>query len=149
MIEIYTDGATRKGGQASCAFVVYDAGKEIDTFSRYLGIGITNNVAEYEGLLHAMAYLFHKGLKGADIFSDSQLIVNQVNGSFALNEPHLKGFCHLAQSLKIRGGHRLHHVKGHDGNQGNERADQLCNECLDKEGTNDSKKENTEVQSHS
>lgn len=137
-LNAYTDGACRGGnpGRTSCGWVIYDGDTELHSGVQVMG-GLsgklhTNNEAEYQGLINLLFFLTYKGLRNVWIYSDSQLVVGQVNQEWAVNKPEFDAISKLAYGLLTRGGHKLFHVKGHDGNKGNERADQLCNEVLDK-----------------
>jgi ribonuclease HI len=131
MIKAYSDGACRGNpGPSSCAYVIYnDRKEEIDVGARELGIK-TNNDAEYEGLLDALHALDSLNIKNADIYCDSALVVNQVNGVWNISPKFRDRQAH-AYLFLVRGGHTLIHVDGHSGIKGNERADQLCNNVLD------------------
>ena len=130
MIKAYSDGASRGNpGPASCAFAIYRDGEEIDSGYRYLGHQ-TNNHAEYQGLLDVLLAL-EPWSEGADIHCDSKLVVMQVTGQWKVKHEEIKPLCALAQALMLRGKHTLIHIEGHKGIPGNERADRLCNECLD------------------
>lgn len=128
MIKAYCDGASRGNpGPSACAFVFMDEnGEEIISSSFYLGEH-TNNYVEYAGIIAAM----QQGLSSMDIYCDSALVVNQILGVWKVKHAEIKLLHAQAYALYIRGGHILHHIKGHSGIKGNERADQLCNECLD------------------
>jgi len=132
MIEAYTDGACRSG-QCSCAWVL--RGSKMDTHeSRYLGPELhTNNYAEYMGLLDLLRFLYASNLRNVIIYSDSQLVVRQVTQVYETHEDELRPLMIRAYGLLTRGCHVLKHVKGHDGNPGNEEADRLCNVILDEE----------------
>jgi ribonuclease HI len=130
----YTDGACRisNPGLCSCAWVLYEDGVEITRDSRYLGHQFqTNNYAEYQGLLLLLEYLYHRGLRNVVIHCDSKVVVNQVLGTWDVKQPDLEPFASKAYGLLSQGCHVLKHIKGHSGNVGNDRADQLCNERLD------------------
>jgi ribonuclease HI len=131
MARAYTDGACRGGnpGICSCAFVVEIGGSYYD-HSVFLGPG-TNNYAEYQGLLSLLRWAHEEGAKKLDIFSDSQLVVNQVNGLWNVNKSEIEGMCNMARHYMSEAGHRLHYIRGHAGHPGNERADKLCNQVLD------------------
>jgi len=135
MPKAYTDGACRisNPGLCSCAFVLYDDQyKEKYSVSVYLGPELhTNNYAEYKGLLTCLQVLYYMQLKGVDIYCDSKLVVQQSLGKWKVNEEALKPLASEAFGLIAAGGHRLHHIAGHNGDLGNERADALCNACLD------------------
>jgi ribonuclease HI len=138
----YSDGASRGNpGPSSCSYVIYDhKNKEIDSGFRFLGER-TNNYAEYQGLIDVLHALepwvvmqigkWKVKSEGASIYCDSKLVVMQVTGKWKVKHEELKPLCGLAQALLLRGRHSLFHIEGHSGIQGNERADELCNECLD------------------
>ena len=54
------------------------------------GIGVTNNVAEYKTLLKALDYCVNEFIAEATIFMDSELVVEQVHGTFKTKDVHLK-----------------------------------------------------------
>ena len=135
MTRAYTDGACRGGnpGETSAAFAV-----DIDglwyTHKRYLGPEPhTNNFAEYQGVIDLLKWAEAEKKQGLDIHCDSQLIVKQINGEWAVKHEEIKPLHALATALKIRGNHTLTWVRGHNGDEGNELVDRLCNEALDEE----------------
>jgi ribonuclease HI len=130
----YTDGACRisNPGLCSCAWVLYEDGIEVAHDSRYLGHQPhTNNYAEYMGLTLLLEHLYRYTIKNVRIYSDSALVVNQVNGRWNCNFLETRQMVAKIYGLLEQGGHSLHHIKGHEGYVGNERADYLCNEVLD------------------
>jgi len=67
------------------------------------GIGIgqgTNNEAEYSGLLLAIYTAVELGADELQVRSDSKLVVNQMNGSWAIHKNHLKGYADEAHRAK-------------------------------------------------
>ena len=138
-MKAYTDGACRCGnpGETSCAFAVFNStGEVVHQFSTYLGPEMhTNNYAEYQGLLHLLRWAFGFYHYGLDIYCDSNLVVQQVLGKWKMTEKslHLQPFQEESYALLVRGCHRLHHIKGHNGDPGNECVDKLCNLVLDEE----------------
>src|SRR5581483_5545819 len=77
-VTAYVDGASR-GNPGPAGFGVYmttDAGEVIEICG-FLGT-TTNNVAEYSGLLEALATARAEGATEVDIISDSLLLVNQM-----------------------------------------------------------------------
>ena len=132
----YTDGACRGGnpGYTSCAWVLYDSTMLEYEMSgmHYLGPERhTNNYAEYQGLISLLKYLYQHGIRNVVIYSDSELVVNQTLGKWGATLPSTRAFAAQAYGLLAQGCHTLKHVKGHEGNKGNERADALCNAVLD------------------
>ena len=134
LINAYTDGACRVSnpGICSCAWVVYTGEDEGFFGGLYLGPELhTNNYAEYQGLILLLEFLYTRSIRNVVIYTDSELVVNQTLGKWEVKQPDLKVLATKCYGLLVQGCHVLKHIKGHDGNKGNERADELCNECLD------------------
>ena len=136
MLTAYTDGACRGGnpGFTSCAWVMYDSKVPDQEFSgsKYLGPERhTNNFAEYQGLILLLEHLYRSDIRNVIIHCDSELVINQTLGNWQINQPDLKVLAVKCYGLLTQGCHVLKHIKGHDGNKGNERADALCNAALD------------------
>jgi ribonuclease HI len=130
----YCDGACRVSnpGICSCAFVIYKDEVEVHTEGKYIGPELrSNNFAEYQGLILLLEYLYLHNIRNVIIHTDSELVVNQTFGKWSILQPDLKVLAAKCYGLLVRGCHVLKHVKGHDGNKGNERADELCNAMLD------------------
>ena len=137
MLTAFVDGACRVSnpGQTSCSWVLYEDDTEVCTGGHYLGPELhSNNYAEFMGLLHLLYHLAYNKLRRVTIVSDSKLVVDGTNQAMTITKPDIKGFATEAYGLLVKGGHKLEHTKGHEGNKGNERADQLCNEILDRAG---------------
>jgi ribonuclease HI len=134
MLTAYCDGACRVSnpGICSCAFVIYKDEVEVHTEGKYIGPEFhSNNFAEYQGLLLLLEYLYLHSIRNVVIHCDSELVVNQSLGKWDINQPDLKVLATKCYGLLVQGCHVLKHIKGHDGNKGNERADGLCNAMLD------------------
>ncbi len=134
MLTSYTDGACRGGnpGFCSAAWVLYEVYKEVASGAKYLGPERhTNNYAEYQALLMLLRELHKHGVRGVHIFTDSELVLNQTLGNWTINKEELRGYAAEAYGMLVQGCHILRHVDGHSGVQGNERADELCNQVLD------------------
>lgn len=95
-VVIYFDGAcepTNPGGFACWAWVALDRqGNEVGCDYGCIGHGpaMTNNLAEYTALTRALAWLDERDVMGITVRGDSQLVVNQVAGSWACNASHLR-----------------------------------------------------------
>ena len=57
-----------------------------------LGFSTTNNEAEYEALLVGMAMVWKMGGKVVEIFSDSRLVIGQVQGELKARDPRMQEF---------------------------------------------------------
>lgn len=130
----YTDGACRVSnpGLCSCAFVVYQDGVERFRHGRLLGTPFTNNYAEYQGVIMLLEWAAELGYEGVEIWCDSKLVVCQVNCEWQV-KPHMQELCSRAFGLLHKTKSTLKHLRGHQGTIGNEVADQICNEILDRE----------------
>jgi ribonuclease HI len=63
-------------------------------------VEMTNNVAEYEGLIHCLQWLAtHAPERSCVIHSDSKLIVSQVLGKWRVNSDHLRPYWRRARTL--------------------------------------------------
>ena len=60
----------------------------------------TNNMAEYEVYLTSLAVAHEMGIKRLRVIEDSNLVVCQVRGDFALKEPSLAPYRAMAQRLE-------------------------------------------------
>jgi len=139
MYRIYIDGASRGNpGPAAAGFVVLnDRGDEVHRFGKPLGYS-TNNRAEYEALTEALQYLLDlpvrmpKGrsrrVEAPVIYSDSELLVRQMNGLYRVRDPNLKVLSEKARALLENLGD-IHIV--HIPRSQNRAADALVNRVLD------------------
>ena len=135
MLTSYTDGACRVSnpGICSCAFVLYGLPGGEYSQAKYLGPELhSNNYAEYQGLILLLEWLYTQSIRNVVIHSDSELVVNQTNLKWNTEAgSDIDKLRTRAYGLLVQGCHVLKHVKGHEGNKGNEYADSLCNAILD------------------
>ena len=101
---------------------------EIIEISGFLGT-TTNNVAEYSGLLEALAVAAKEGADDVEIISDSELLVKQMLGSYRVKHPNLvpmhrqaRGLASVFRRFSIR----------HTLRAGNKDADRLANAAVDR-----------------
>ncbi len=88
---VYIDGASfGNPGSAGIGIVVKDLdGSTIRTVSEYIG-KTTNNVAEYTSLLRAMDIVNKLNIPYVTVYSDSELLVKQINGEYSVRDDKLK-----------------------------------------------------------
>ncbi|KAM2425705.1 hypothetical protein ACFX1W_023112 [Malus domestica] len=60
---------------------------------------VSNNEAEYEALIAGLRLAKHLGVKRIDIFSDSQLVVNQVTNNFDAKDSSMAAYLAQTQLL--------------------------------------------------
>ena len=88
----------------------------------------TNNVAEYRGLLAALAWAAQHGIGQLHVRSDSLLLVKQMQGEYRVKHPGLQPLYEEARSLARRIGRvTFEHVR----RELNKDADRLANEAMD------------------
>ncbi len=87
---VYSDGGSRGNpGPSASAYVVMDTSKKILAQGNvYLGLTI-NNQAEYHGVRLGLEKALEIGAKKVDFRSDSMLVVNQMNGIYAIRNREL------------------------------------------------------------
>lgn len=96
----YIDGAAKGNpGPAGVGIVLYQGVEKVNSISKFIG-HTTNNAAEYQALIFAMKDLLRKDAKKLRVFSDSQLLVHQVNGLYKIKSANLKPLFEEIEYLK-------------------------------------------------
>jgi len=126
----YCDGGSRgnPGPSAYGAVIEDDHGNIVARLSGYLGRQ-TNNYAEYQGLLAVLSWALENGAKRLRVVSDSELMVKQMKGQFKVSSPSLRPLWEQAKRLvKSLDRFEMRHTM----RAGNQEADRLANEAMDK-----------------
>ncbi|MFB6162960.1 MAG: ribonuclease HI [Halococcoides sp.] len=126
---LYFDGASRGNpGPAAIGWVIVAADDGIVTEgSKRIG-RTTNNVAEYEALVHGLEVAVDHGFSGVVVRGDSELIVKQVTGAYDTNDPDLRERrVRVRELLAEFESYDVEHVP----REVNDRADELANEAFD------------------
>ena len=90
MITANFDGSSRGNpGPSKIGFVIYEDGTELESERIPIPDG-TNNEAEYKGLILLCKRLAQMGVQEVVIQGDSQLVINQVNGTWKTKKEHLQ-----------------------------------------------------------
>jgi ribonuclease HI len=133
-LRLHVDGASR-GNPGEAGFGVHvatDGGETVASLYGYLGRA-TNNVAEYEALLHGLRYALDRGAREVRVFSDSELLVRQLAGRYRVKNAGLLPLFREAQSLLARfESARVSHVP----REQNREADALANKAVDLRSSN-------------
>jgi len=136
---VYTDGGSRGNpGPAALGVVISDSkGNTLKAYGEYIG-KTTNNDAEYQAVIYALkkikALIGKKNTKTAkvNVYSDSQLLVNQLNGTYKIKEEHIAKLFIEVWNLKVDFGEvTFSHVP----REKNKEADAMVNKALDSEGS--------------
>ena len=123
------DGGSRGNpGPASYGVVIRDArGQVVAKLKKYIG-RLTNNVAEYYGLIAALDYAQSQGIRALRIESDSELLVKQMRGQYKVKSAELRPLFERAHKMsQALESFRIDHVY----REQNREADTLANEALD------------------
>ena len=126
------DGGSRGNpGPASYGVVIRDPkGEVIARLKKYIG-RMTNNVAEYYGLIAALDYAQSHHIRALRIESDSELLVKHMRGEYKVKSAGLKPlFLETMRELRSFDRWSVRNVR----REHNERADELVNEELDRAG---------------
>ena len=105
-----------------------EKGEVLGKFSEYLG-ETTNNQAEYQAIHFALTEAKKMGADDVELFSDSELIVNQLNQDYKIKNKDLgKWFLKIWNLRAEIGKVSFTHVR----REKNKEADKLVNEELDR-----------------
>lgn len=95
-LKVFTDGASRGNpGPAGIGVVIIDGNKKIE-ISQLIGI-TTNNVAEYKAVIAALKKAIELQGDSVELYSDSELLVRQLNGIYKVRD---KALLRLWQEIK-------------------------------------------------
>ncbi len=126
----FDGGARGNPGIGGSGMVLYDPEnmQELWCGWKYLGEGMTNNAAEYSGLLLGIQCARSLGVQKLRVEGDSLLIVRQVNGIYKANEPNLKKLlAAVKDATKHLDSFQIDYIPRAE----NKRADQLANQAMD------------------
>ncbi len=125
----HIDGGSRGNpGPAAAGFTLSDgAGTHLQAKGLTLG-RTTNNVAEYTGLVKALEAASRIGAGELVVFSDSELLVRQINGQYKVKSKLIKPF--YEQAIILLGRFESWQVR-HVRRENNTEADSLVNQALD------------------
>ena len=132
MCKIYIDGGSRgnPGEGAIGLAVVNSKNEEVYRFGKKIGL-CTNNYAEYNALIEALEYVssnFLSGSKDVDIYSDSELLVKQMNSIYKVKSGNLLPLFKKARSVFDKDSRiRIKHIS----RDKNRTADWIVNRVLD------------------
>lgn len=127
---LWCDGGARGNpGPGAMAYVLVDpTGREVEARGESLG-DVTNNVAEYQGLVAGLAAARRHGVTRLHVRLDSELVVKQMTGEYRVKHDGLKplhasarGAVGAFEAVRFEAIPRAR----------NARADQLVNETLDR-----------------
>ena len=132
-LKIYVDGASRGNpGPAASAFLLVYNDNIIHDECLFIGTA-TNNSAEYRAIINALKTVERFSRGHIQVYSDSNLAIQQINKKWKINYPHLSKFCNQVYKLS----EKFEFVEFFHVGRNNpyiQKCDKLCNERLDAEG---------------
>ncbi|XP_072062101.1 uncharacterized protein [Arachis hypogaea] len=88
---LYVDGSSNKAKSEAGVILKSDQGTRIELSLRF-EFPTSNNQAEYEALLAGLKLAKEVGEERLIVFSDSQVITLQINGTYKANDPTMKKY---------------------------------------------------------
>ena len=128
-LTIFTDGAARGNpGPAAIGCVIKDdKGTLVASISRCLG-ATTNNQAEYRAVIAALEKAVSLGARQVVLYSDSELVVKQINGQYKIKHAALRPL--YMEIVRLAGALESFKVFNIP-RERNKEADALANKALD------------------
>lgn len=133
-MKLFSDGACRGNpGMGGAGAVITDEEDHILWEGKeYLG-HCTNNIAEYKALILGLKGAKAHGYNNLEVYLDSELLANQINGSYKVKNENLKilmqevrGLLSSFESVQVKHVLRCH----------NAQADKMANLAIDKHQKN-------------
>ena len=88
---VFVDGASSATGASARTVITIPEGIWLEHSFR-LGFRASNNEVEYEALLVRLKIILGMGAQDVEIYLDSQLVVNQVKGSFEAQDSRMREY---------------------------------------------------------
>jgi len=130
-IIIYIDGGSRGNpGPSAAGFVLAEPGGNQLQAKAFFIDHATNNVAEYTAIIKALEAAKEINARRLTIFSDSELLVRQINGQYKVKSEQLRPL--FQQAVNLINGFEDWSLK-HIPREKNKQADALVNQALDLE----------------
>jgi ribonuclease HI len=135
VLEVYSDGSATTGDKpGGYGFVICVGKVKVAEGSGHLPKA-TNNVAEITAAIAGLEYISTHDIAGVDgtaeepsvvLVSDSKLVLGYASGEYQCKAMHLLPLCLKLRKLYRRLGATTRWVKGHAGEEFNERCDVLA-----------------------
>ncbi|XP_027166642.1 uncharacterized protein LOC113766677 [Coffea eugenioides] len=98
---LFVDGSSSKEGCGAGLLLTSPLGDELAYALRF-DFRASNNESEYEALVAGMMIARKLGAESIEVYSDSQLIVNQVGGSYEVKEEPLRRYVAKVHELRTQ-----------------------------------------------
>src|SRR5664279_825029 len=119
---MHFDGSKMLGGSGAGVFLRSPKGDKL-SYILQIHFNASNNVAEYEALLHGLCIAKDIGVSRIMCYGDSDLVIQQMNGTWDAKSPVMAEYRRTVDKFaKCFKGHEMEHIKRDD----NEAADTLA-----------------------
>ncbi|GKV33270.1 hypothetical protein SLEP1_g41798 [Rubroshorea leprosula] len=98
---LYVDGASSSKGSGAGALLIGPEGYRSEHALKF-NFDATNNMAEYEALLLGLQLALELKISAIQVYSDSQLVVNQINSICEVVDPVMVKYVALVAELKCK-----------------------------------------------
>ena len=124
---LFIDGASKGNpGHAGIGIRIEEGGEILAEHCEYIGC-TTNNVAEYRALIKGLELAAQFKANQVTVFSDSELVVRQMNGTYKVKSGGLLPLYQTAQmQSRTFDGFQIKHVR----REQNREADRLANQGI-------------------
>jgi ribonuclease HI len=107
---MYFDGSLKLEGAGAWVLLISPIGEQLKYVLQIFWM-VSNNEAEYEALLHGLRLAASLGIKRILVYSDSTVVINQVNKSWDRNKENMDAYCLEVSKLENKFyGLEFHHV---------------------------------------
>ena len=126
-LTLFIDGASKGNpGHAGIGIRIEEGGEILTEHCEYIGC-TTNNVAEYRALIKGLEIAAQFKASQVTVFSDSELVVRQMNGTYKVKSGGLLPLYQTAQmQSRTFDGFQIRHVR----REQNREADRLANQGI-------------------
>jgi ribonuclease HI len=125
---LYVDGScSGNPGEGGAGVVIKnEQGRIVARIKKYLG-SVTNNRAEYQALIAGLQEAQRMGIREVEVYLDSELVVNQINGLYRVRDAQLKA---LEGEVRRWLGRFVRWVISYIPREENREADRLAREAV-------------------
>jgi ribonuclease HI len=137
---LYFDGASRNNprGPAGCGWILKEMDEDgadshvISKAAKSLGKFVSNNQAEYQGLIEGLTYVDERiSCNSLYVRGDSEVVINQMNGDYQVRSPNIRPYYEEADEIRNRIQDNYYYnckvYFRHVGREKNSEADRLAN----------------------
>ncbi len=118
----YVDGGSHGNpGPAGIGVLIHGARGETVRIAKWIGHQ-DNNVAEYIALLEALQHAVAAKAKALQVFSDSEIVVKQMNGQYVCRSPRLYSLNWICRKLARSLEFSIAHISREENCEANELA---------------------------